>query len=182
MKIQNEQYTAATMLISLAILMVKYEIISFGSASLSAAWFTIENIQINKPNVLIVIVIILLLLSLFMHTRSMIPLLAEAYRKGYKFSKPLLAYVADCVMGFTGTNAHGSPYGDFKPSIKNKNINCGRFTTQAGLSSPLTIEVPSGLHLICIITGVREIVRIKIIAFQYSPIIIGTWALMKIFN
>ncbi|MCK4621060.1 MAG: hypothetical protein KAT62_02470 [Desulfuromonadales bacterium] len=180
MKIKDETYTAAAVLISLCILTVKYDIITFGSASLNAGWISFEKIQVNEPYIIVAIVAFLLALSLIMHTKTMIPLLIDSYQKGYKSTKSLLEHVAGHVENLTGTLAHGSPYGSFKPSIIKKTIECGRFTSQNGLTSPLDIELPTIIHFKSLLSGLKETLKLRNIIFQFSPLIIGLWSLSEI--
>ena len=175
MRINQAKWTTILLIVSVAILGLEYDVISFKDANINISIITINEFKINKPHVLEVIALAILVISVFIQLKYTLQELRREYSKGYK-NISLAEFVTNYIANLYGHSAHGAPYGDLKPGLFKKAIKPGSGRLTEGLS----IELPTKVHLKSVLSGLLAVVSSKFMYIGVVPILIGIWSITVI--
>ena len=167
-------------LVSVIVLGLSYDIVSFKSANINLSFITINEFKVNKPGVINVVVLSVLIIAIYIQLKSTIKEFATNYSRGYK-NLTLVEFVQNHIAAICGHSAHGAPFGNLKPGLFKKQIKPGKFTIpNRGLSDELSIDLPNSVHLKSVLSGLLAAIFSKYMVFGVLPIILGIWSIKVI--
>ncbi len=71
-------------LVSVIVLGLSYDVVSFKSANITLSFITVNEFKVNKPGVFSVVVLSLLVIAIYMQLKLTIKEFISNYSKGYK--------------------------------------------------------------------------------------------------
>ena len=179
MQIKGDSWAYILVGLSIAILTIRFGVVTFDSAGINAVWITISSIGTNKLYVLLVVLAGVIAFSAIANIVSAIPEIASRYMIGYKANKSLIEIVTREVVSASKSKSPSDLMVRFRPQWRNIPIECGRFTRQEGGITPeITIRLTPAEHSAARLSGVRAVVTVEFVLCYIVATLIGIFAIV----
>lgn len=181
MDFSEEKCAVGLILLSVAVLAVKYGFLAVQSLSIDAGGLSLKGIETPNGLLLPIVACALVVGLSICHIQHRWRGVSDRFRAGYRECRDIVELVRTRVAEVSGTARYGSPCGGIHGSFRNKSFELGRFQTDDGALSASVIVSPSSKeHVRAVKSGLARTLSPRLWLGTYAPLLLGIWALMVV--
>jgi len=181
MELSKEKCTVFLIIVSILVLVIDYGLISFDKIRLSIGSFSLSGIKSNSDLLYPISAFAILAALVICHSKYVWSEIADKFHEGYRESPDFIELVRIKIADAVKSDRYGSCYGGLRPSLKIKQFNLGKFTTNDGmLTQSVIVEPNSKIHMKGCLYGTIRALSFKLWISVYAPFIFGIWALCRV--
>ncbi len=177
MEISKDKCTLILITVSLVVLVVDYELLTFDTFKFTFGMVTLSGSSTENNFLMSIVAFSIILASSMYHLRYRWIDVAQKYHEGYRESPDFVELIRKEINKAVGNDRYGSTYGGLKPTLWLGRFDLGRFTTDDDrLSKSVIVEPDARVHVKGCISGILRIMAIALWLPVYAPLIFGVWA------
>ena len=181
MDISKDKCSPGLILLSVAVLAVKYGFLTVESLSINAGGLSLNGIATPNGLLLPIAACALLVGLSICHILHHWPEVSERFRSGYRECPAIVELVRSRIAEVSGTARYGSLYGGIRGSLRNKSFELGQFQTDDGaLSASVIVRPSSKEHRGAAKSGIARSLSPRLWLGAYAPLFLGFWSLIAV--
>lgn len=181
MEMSKDKCTLFLILASILVLVIDYGLISFDQLSLAVGSFSFSGIKSNSNFLYPVSAFAIVAALVICHSKYVWAEIAAQFHQGYRESPDFVELIRMKIAEAVKSDRYGSCYGGLRPSLKIKQFDLGKFTTDDGiLTASVIVRPDTKIHIKGCVYGVIRALSFKLWFSVYAPYIFGVWALYRV--